>query len=98
MKAMPSEDELSAQKREILLSMWKARAIGNRAISLRDLRARLSDEAKRDFVSHMKSLEARLFVQIIHRNEQDAVSLTPIGLACVRQIQDGSLDIVAGPR
>jgi len=98
MQAWPSEDELSPQKREILLSMWKAKAIGNRAISLRDLRARLTDEAKRDFMSHMKKLEARLFVKIIHPNEQDAASLTPIGLAYVRQIQDGDLDMVAGPR
>jgi len=98
MHTWPSEDDLPPQKRQILLAMWKAKAIGDRIISLRDLRARLPDEVKANYMSHLKNLKERLFIQISHGNNQDAASLTPLGLAFIRQIQDDDLMLMTGER
>jgi DNA-binding MarR family transcriptional regulator len=98
MHTWPSEDDLSPQERQILSAMWKAKAIGDRVISLRDLRARLPDEVKANYVSHLKTLKEKLFIQISHGNNQDAASLTPLGLAFIRQIQDDDLMLMTGER
>jgi len=98
MHTWPSEDDLPPQKRQVLLAMWKARAIGDRTISLRDLKARLPDEVKVNYISHLKNLKEKLFIQISHANNQDAASITPLGLAFIRQIQDDDFRLLTGER
>jgi hypothetical protein len=98
MHAWASEDGLPLQKRQILLSMWKARAIGNKTISLRDLKAKLAEEVKPNYVSWMKNLKGKLFIEISRRGKDDVASITPLGLAFIRQIQDDDLKFITGDR
>jgi hypothetical protein len=98
MQSLPLENDLPSQERQILLSMWKRKAIGSRAISLDDLRARLSDEVKENYNGYLKNLENKLLIEVFHQGKEDAASMTPLGLAYVRQIQDDGLRLIAGER
>lgn len=98
MQPAPTEDDLSPQKRQILLYMWKAGAVGEKAIALRNLKTRLPDAAKSNYVSYLKDLESRLFIRISRGDHEDSVSLTPLGLAYIRQIQDDNLRFITGDR
>jgi hypothetical protein len=98
MHSSPLEDDLPTQKKQILLLMWKVGAIGNRAISLRDLRAKLADDVKLNCMSYLKNLKGKLFIDISHGNRDDVASITPLGLAFIRQIQDDDLKLITGER
>jgi hypothetical protein len=98
MHSWPLEDDLPPQKKQILLLMWKVGAIGNRGISLRDLRAKLADDVKPNYMGYLKNLRGKLFIDISHGNRDDVASITPLGLAFVRQIQDDDLKLVTGER
>jgi hypothetical protein len=98
MQRPPTEDDLSPQKRQILLYMWKSGAVGDRAIRLRNLKARLSDDVRSNYVSNMKDLESRLFVRISRADHEESASLTPLGLAYIRQVQDDNLRFITGDR
>ncbi len=98
MQNVPFDNDLPLQERKILLSMWKAKAIGGRAISIRDLRARLDEEGKGDYRDNLENLENKLLIEVLHNDKEDAVSMTPLGLAYFRQIQDDDLKLLAGER
>jgi len=92
------ENDLPQQKREILLSMWKAGAIGDRRIPLRDLKAKLADEARQNYRSYLENLKERLFIEVFSGGDDDLVSITSVGLAFIRQIQEEELRSTTGER
>ncbi len=96
MQKSPSEDDLPTLEKQMLLSLWEARAIGNRAISIPSLKKSLTEDAKFHCISCLKNLEKKLFVEISRANEDQMVSITPLGLAFIRQIQDDDLRLVTG--
>jgi DNA-binding MarR family transcriptional regulator len=98
MQPPPTEDDLSPQKRQILLYMWKSGAVGDRTIRLRNLKARLSDDVRSNYVSNLKDLESRLFIRISRGDCEESASLTPLGLAYIRQVQDDNLRFITGDR
>jgi len=89
MLSMPS-DTLSVLGEKILLAIWKSNAVGIRSIAEDILRAELPDSSE-GFSQELQALQDLGFVvkgNIIERNE---FTLTPLGLAILRQIEEDKL-------
>jgi hypothetical protein len=50
---------------------------------------------KLNFLSYIKNLEKRLFIGIFRQSNNNVASITPLGLAYIRQIEDENLRIIS---
>ena len=98
MQAPPPEGNLPSQERQILLSLSRMGAIGNKVVSLRDLRKGLPDEVKLNYSAYLKSLQGKLFIEISQGSGDGVVRITPLGLAFIRQIQEDEFRLITGGR
>jgi hypothetical protein len=90
---MASADKLSALQERILLSLWKLKGIGNSWIREDIIKADLSSEGSptEDWVGEVASLRSLGFLETGLIEDQNAMSLTPLGLSILRQIEEDKL-------
>jgi hypothetical protein len=77
----------------ILRTMWELKALGTRAVTMRNLSSRIPSLPERETVERVKSLETRGLVTI---GKGDMLALSPLGAAFVRQLQDRQLGDLSG--
>jgi predicted MarR family transcription regulator len=75
----------------ILRTMWELKALGNRAVTLRDLASHLSSVPKTETTDRLGHLEARGLVIKTKGARDDLFALSPLGAAFARQFQDKEL-------
>lgn len=80
----------------ILQTMWQLKALGSRGVTIDALISRLSDLSKTETTEKLKHLQIRGFVTVSTRAGDDHFALSPLGAACVRQLQDRQLGDLTG--
>jgi len=80
----------------ILRTMWRLRALGSRGVTVDELVSRQSGLSRTETSDRLKDLEMRGFITLSNQAGNDHFALSPLGAACVRQLQDGQLGDLAG--
>ena len=89
---MPSSSALTEFEERILLTLWRLKGIGRDYVGEDSLRTDPTLEANYDLLKdELKKLRSKGFLEISAADDHDAVSLTPLGLAILRQIQEDKL-------
>lgn len=88
---MPSTDGLTESGERILLALWKLNGIGKNYVSKNSLKTDLATGAS-DYrlTDEIVSLRNQGFLETA-TGDDDAISLTPLGLAILRQIEEDKL-------
>jgi len=82
---------LSDLGEQILLTLWRLRGIGNKFVKQENLRADLAVDSDQTWVGEIANLQTEGFLTSTNLDGQDVVSLTPLGLAILRQIEEDKL-------
>ena len=90
MPNMPPQ-ALSDLGEQILLTLWRLRGIGNKFVKQENLRADLAVDSDQTWVGEIANLQTEGFLTSTNIDGQDVVSLTPLGLAILRQIEEDKL-------
>jgi predicted transcriptional regulator len=87
---MAQNDRLPPIREQILLTMWKLKAIGKTTIKEETLRAEMGPEIAESLASEIEQLQKRGFLE---KNSSNGVtiSLTPLGLSILRQVEEDHL-------
>ena len=87
---MPAES-LPALSEKILSTVWKMNLSGQKAVPEQTLLAQLSIAAD-EFAIEMERLRNQGFLSSVKVNEIPSLSLTPLGVAILRQIEEENLE------
>ena len=85
-----SPDSLTTLAEKILATVWKLNALCNRSIPQERVKTDLSI-TQDELIAETQKLQAQGFLSRIKVDEVDSLSLTPLGLAILRQIEEDSL-------
>jgi hypothetical protein len=89
---MQSPDRLSSPEEEILLALWKLRGIGKNTIREEVLREKLTGGAPSEgLMDRLSNLQHQGFLERSSLDGQTVISLTPLGLALLRRIEEDRL-------
>jgi len=91
MKTMPSTNTLSEAQEAVLLAIWKLRGIGANTVDERQVRAEVTKDPSEDLTPIVQLLEAQGFIEIKDEADHKSVSITPLGLAILRKIEEDKL-------
>ena len=91
MKTMPFNDTLSEAQEAVLLAIWKLRGIGTSTVDERQLRAEMAKDPPEDLTPTLQLLETQGFIEIKDEADRKSVSITPLGLAILRKIEEDKL-------
>jgi len=92
MSTMPSPDEISEMQERILLGLWKLKGIGENLIDEETLRTALSAEPLQgNWTNDLESLQKQGFLQATNKDGKNSISLTSLGLAILRKIEEDRL-------
>jgi hypothetical protein len=90
MRNMPPQ-ALSDLGEQILLSIWKLGGVGSKFIQQENLRANLKIDSDQTWVGEIANLQTLGFLTSTDQAGQETLSLTPFGLAILRQIEEDKL-------
>ena len=89
---MPPQATLSDLEERILLALWKLRGIGKNTINERILKADLAAESESEgWMERIRSLNNQGFLEMGNVDGQNSFSLTALGLAILRRIEEDRL-------
>lgn len=89
---MPPKGTLSDLEERILLALWKLRGIGKNTINERILKADLAAESESEgWMERIRSLNNQGFLEMGNVDGQNSFSLTALGLAILRRIEEDRL-------
>jgi len=89
---MSSSSTLSELEERILLTLWKLKGIGKGHVREDVLRTDTTLEAADDLLKdEIEKLRTRGFLETAIAGDHNAISLTPLGLAILRQIEEDKL-------
>jgi len=89
---MPPQATLSDLEERILLALWKLRGIGKNTINERILKADLAAESESEgWMEKIRSLNNQGFLEMGNVDGQNSFSLTALGLAILRRIEEDRL-------
>ena len=91
MKSMSLTSGLSEGGEAVLLAIWKLKGIGTNTVDERQLKAEMAKEPSDDLSSTLQLLETQGFVEIKDEADRKGVSLTPLGVAILRKIEEDKL-------
>jgi len=86
------KSSLPLLKISILLLMWRLKAVGGGSVPTEALRVKLKPEQRNGFGVSIQNLEESMLVVSTKKNDQELLSMTPLGVAFVRQFEEMELD------
>ncbi len=90
--AMPSINTLTESEERILLVLWKMKGIGKNRVIEDSLKSDPSLATSGDLLtSEIVNLQNQGFIETVPADDHNTVSLTPLGLAILRQIEEDRL-------
>jgi DNA-binding MarR family transcriptional regulator len=91
MKSMSLTSGLSEGGEAVLLAIWKLKGIGTNTVDERQLKAEMAKEPSEDLSSTLQLLETQGFIEIKDEADRKGVSITPLGVAILRKIEEDKL-------
>ena len=88
---MPTTQGLTPVQEMVLLTMWKLGGIGSNPVDERNLRIELADDPPEDLALAIQDLGVQGFIESKTKGEEKLLSLTPLGLAILRKIEEDRL-------
>jgi len=82
------ESSLPLVRISILLLMWRLEAAGGRSVPTEALRLKFKPEQRNSFSVSIQNLKASMPVVSTKKNDQELLSMTPLGVAFVRQFEE----------
>jgi hypothetical protein len=83
---------LTESEERILLALWRLKGIGENRISEDSLKADMATGASMEpLTDGIARLQSQGFVEMTVMDDHRAVSMTPLGLAILRQIEEDKL-------
>ena len=91
MPTMPRMNGLSDLQERILLAVWKLRGIGSNNVDQSALNAEITNEPSQNLTDAIGTLYTQGFLEKTSNDDRTAISLTPLGLAILRKIEEDRL-------
>lgn len=92
MLGMPPVNTLTESEERLLLTLWRLKGIGENRIREDSLKADMATGALEEPIADgIVRLQGQGFVERVAVDDHKAVSLTPLGLAILRQIEEDKL-------
>lgn len=88
---MPPISGLSELEETVLLALWKLRGIGKSVVGEGRLREELPNEAPQNLAGAIEALRNQGFIEGLTSENQNLLSLTPLGLAILRKVEEDRL-------
>jgi len=88
---MPPTNSLSEPQETLLFAIWKLRGIGNNAITEDQLKPQITNQPGETLLQKLAQLQSQGFVQIDDKNGRKTVSITPLGVAILRKVEEDRL-------
>jgi predicted transcriptional regulator len=91
---MPPSNGISEAQEATLFAIWKLRGIGNSKITEEQLKAEVTNQPSEVLPETLTQLQTQGFVEISNESGAKDISITPLGLAILRKIQEDKLEEV----
>lgn len=91
MNNMPLTSGLSEGGEAALLAIWKLRAVGTNTVDEGQVKSEMTNGPSEDVALTLQLLEAQGFIEIKDEADHKGVSITPLGLAILRKIEEDKL-------
>jgi len=88
---MPLTNGLSEGGEAALLAIWKLRGIGTNTVDERQVKAEMAKDPPDDLLSTLQQLQTQGFIEIKDEADHKSVSITSLGLAILRKIEEDKL-------
>ncbi len=88
---MPELSGPSELEERVLLAIWRLKGVGKSGVEETKLRAELADETAQNFDDAIEALRSQRFVESVDSENSPLLSLTPLGLAILRKIEEDRL-------
>ena len=75
----------------MLFAIWKLRGIGNNPITEDQLKAQISNDPAESLQPALTELQSQGFVRVDNNGDQRTISITPLGLAILRKVEEDRL-------
>ena len=91
MRPMPEPNMLSELEEKTLLAIWKLKGIGKNGVEESNLQTELTNETPQNLAAVLEALQNQGFIQKTNSNGRKFLSLTPLGLAILRKLEEDRL-------
>jgi DNA-binding MarR family transcriptional regulator len=91
MRPMPEPDILPELEERTLLAIWKLKGVGKNGVEESSLQAELSTETPQNLADAVQALVIKGFIVRGSSGEGRFLSLTPLGLAILRKLEEDRL-------
>ena len=91
MPTMPQANSLSELEERILLTIWKLKGIGKNGVAESNLQTELPNETPQNLAGAIEALQNQGFVERRRSADRAFLSLTPLGLAILRKLEEDRL-------
>jgi hypothetical protein len=88
---MPQTNGLAEFHETVLLTVWKLRGMGNVPVDESKLRSELTGDPAEELSAALQTLSSLGFLEAKMAGERRVFSLTPLGLAILRKIEEDRL-------
>lgn len=89
---MPPPNGLSEPQKAALFAIWKLKAIGSMAVTEDQVKRQMGDDSNPDIPTILKQLQSQGFVHINDKAGANNVSMTPLGVAILRKVEEDRLE------
>jgi len=91
MRPMPEPNMLSELQERTLLAIWKLKGIGKNGVQEGNLQTELTNETPQNLAAALEALQNQGFISRTESGDRKDVSLTPLGLAILRKLEEDRL-------
>lgn len=91
MPPMPDTSGLSDLEQRLLLAIWRLKGIGKNGVDENNLNTEFSSETGQVLISAIRALTNQGFVEQTTSGNRKGLSLTPLGLAILRKLEEDRL-------
>jgi DNA-binding MarR family transcriptional regulator len=91
MRPMPDPNALSELEQRTLLALWRLKGLGKNGVEESSLQTELTSETPQNLTGAVQALENLGFITKSNSGERKLLSLTPLGLAILRKLEEDRL-------
>jgi DNA-binding MarR family transcriptional regulator len=91
MRPMPEPNMLSELEERTLLAIWKLKGIGKNGVEESNIQTELTDETPQNLAVALETLQNQGFIEKANSSGRKFLSLTPLGLAILRKLEEDRL-------
>jgi len=88
---MPPVNGLSEPAETILFAIWKLMGIGTKTVSEEQIKVQVPNQPAENLPANLTQLQTQGFIEIKNHAGQKGISITPLGLAILRKVEEDRL-------